>query len=189
MRQNSKNIIETIFRKLRQRGYEDIICFRTRIGYIIAGSRDSESCVVYLVERREDNILNVINNVVNFLKIENIYEAEPSTFDIYLRRVRPRFERSAEIIERCRKYMRILSSIGEGQWFDHMRYREKMRGRATVELIRVIKVLEELEAVEPVWRRWGHGQQHTLRIRRRLSKGELLYYLLKLLNIGISIER
>jgi len=187
--QDSDKIIDRVIRKLSQRGYEKIISFRTRIGHIVSGIRDGECCVVLIIENPDKEILNIIGNVIDFLKIEDIYEAEPSTFDIYLRKTKLTVENRPEIVERCRRYMRLLSSISEGQWFDHIRSREKLRGRATVDLIRVIRVLEELKAVEPVWRRWGAGQQHTLKVKRRLSKSELLYYLLKLLNIAIELER
>ncbi|NPA23322.1 MAG: hypothetical protein GXO23_03395 [Crenarchaeota archaeon] len=186
---SDKDLLRRVTGKLRQRGYENILIIRTRVGYIVTGSRDADACVVYLVEEPDKEALDIINNVVSFLGIDKIYEVEQSLFDVSLRRVRPSYSERPEIAERCRKFMRILSSISEGQWFDHIRSREKLRGRATVELIRVIRALEELNAVEPVWRKWGTGQQHTLKIRRRLSRSELLYYLLKLLNIAQELER
>ncbi|NPB00450.1 MAG: hypothetical protein GXO10_03650 [Crenarchaeota archaeon] len=187
--QNNDKIIDRVVRKLVQRGYENIVSFKTRVGHIVSGTRDGESCVVYVLENPDKEILNIIGNVIDFLGIENVFEAESSTFDIYLRKVRLKVDQRPEIVERCRRFMRILSSISEGQWFDHIRSREKLRGRATVELIRIIRVLEELGALEATWRKWGSGQQHTLKIKRRLSKSELLYYLLKLLNIAIELDK
>jgi len=178
-------ISRRVIRKLEFSGFSKDVYFEVLGGSIVSLSRHGEWCVVYVkVSDIFDKYRKAIDSVIDYLRYDIVYFADISYSDISLRKIK--VEHDISIIEKCKKYMRLLSSISEGQWFDHIRSREKFHGRATVDLIRVIRVLEEMQVVEPVWRKWGMGSQHTLKVKKKLSKGELAYYLLRLLNVAVE---
>ncbi len=177
-----------IIRKLGHSGYNLDVYFDVHGGRVVSLRRCNEWCAVYIIANREifERYRNIVDSSIHYLNYNVVYYVDiVSQYDVYLHKI-TKLMIDNDIIGRCKRYIRMLSSISEGQWFDHIRSREKFHGRATVELIRVIRVLEEIKVVEPVWRKWGMGSQHTLKVIKKLSKGELLYYLLRLLNVAIQ---
>ncbi len=182
--------VERIFRKVERKlshsGYVKDVAFPVTGGAFLSFRRGLEYVVIYARPRDREldsNVLTILDSIVHVLGISECFIGEISPLgEISLRKHQP--SPDANIISRCRHYLRLLSSISQGQWFDHIRHRAKLRARACVDLIRVIRVIEEMGVAGVTWRKWGMGQQHTLIVTRKLSKGELAYYLARLLNIA-----
>ncbi len=185
---NVEHIVRKIERKLAHAGYVKDVGFLIKDGAVVSLKRGIEYAIVYVRSREKEipeEVLKILDTIVHVLHFTECFIGEVSPLgDLSLRKHAP--EPDANIISRCKHYLRLLSSISEGQWFDHIRHRAKLRARACVDLIRVIRTLEEMNVAGVAWRKWGMGQQHTLIVTRKLSKGELAYFLARLLNIAIE---
>jgi len=178
-------VVRKVERKLSHSGYELDVYFRTIGGGVISLRRGLEYIVVYVpLSRGEfEQHLSELDTVVHVVSFHEVFRVEISPIgELTLLKREPQPDSS--LISRCKMFLRLLTSISEGQWFDHIRHRAKLRARASVELIRVIRVLEEMQVVDATWRKFGAGMQHTLIVKRKLSKGELAYFLARLLNIA-----
>ncbi len=179
------NVASRVIKKLKHAGYELDALFEVPGGCVLSLRRGSEYVVVYILpsEDRYSTVTRVLDTIAHVVGYREVFVAEMGALgEVSLLKREPQPDR--EIASRCKMFLRILTSISEGQWFDHIRHRSKLRGRASVELIRAIRVLEEMRVVSATWRKFGAGSQHTLTVSKRLSKGELAYFLARLLNVA-----
>ncbi len=183
---DAERVFRKVERKLSHAGYVRDVAFSIVGGAFLSFKRGVEYAVIYVRPRDREfdsEILRILDSIVHVLGVSECFMGELSPLgEISLRKHQT--SPDPDIVARCRHYLRLLSSISQGQWFDHIRHRAKLRARACVDLIRVIRVIEEMGVAGVTWRKWGMGQQHTLIVTRKLSKGELAYYLARLLNIA-----
>ncbi len=180
-------IVRRVERKLSFSGYELDAYFSVLGGGLASFKRGLDSAIVYIpIDKEEfDRHSNTIDTVTHVIGFNEVFYVDVNPLgEISLLKREP--QPNPALIPRCKMFLRLLTSVSEGQWFDHIRHRAKLRARASVELIRAIRVLEEMQVVDVAWRKFGAGMQHTLIVRRRLSKGELAYYLSRLLNVALE---
>lgn len=175
-----------ICKKLANMGYEIDFKFKTR-NCILVNTFRSGNFTLFIapLDKLPDEEKKIIDSVCHVLSVdEKIIEL--GKYD-YIDFRKTTCNPDSKIVKRCKQFIRLLNSINEGQYFDHIINRSKLRGRACVDFIRLIRVLEELQVLDVTWRKWGASQQHVLILKRKLRKGELIYILCKLLNIAEQI--